>query len=168
FYSLVDWLCQGSRAVNAGLLEDSLDLLRSNQRPRGVVHRDVSCSCIQIFHASADGILTVFATRNDRPNLFEIFIANDRFDFSVRQFGVGCSALGVRCFLHCSCFCTSALSVLPSVRPATFACNAFITAPICAFDVAPTSEMVSRTTFASSSALIACGKYAFKIDNSSL
>ena len=28
--------------------------------------------------------------------------------------------------------------------------------------------MVSRTTFASSSALIGCGKYAFKIDNSSL
>ena len=66
-----------------------------------------------------------------------------------------------------NCFCTSALSVLPSVRPATFACNAFITAPICAFDVAPTSAIVSRTTLANSSPVIACGKYAFKIDNSS-
>src|SRR2546427_685729 len=66
-----------------------------------------------------------------------------------------------------NCFCTSALSVLPSVRPATFACNAFITAPICAFDVAPTSAIVSRTTLANSSPVIACGKYAFKIDSSS-
>src|SRR5256886_5278547 len=49
--------------------------------------------------------------------------------------------------------CTSALSVLPSARPATFTCNAFITAPICAFELAPTSAIVSRTTFEISSAL---------------
>src|SRR5438552_13765690 len=66
-----------------------------------------------------------------------------------------------------NCRCTSALSVLPSARPATFACNAFITAPICAFELAPTSVIVSCTTFEISSVLIACGKYAFKIDNSS-
>ena len=86
FYSLVDWVCYGSGAVNAALFEDSLDLLGSNQRPRGVVHRDVSCSCVQMFQASAHGILPVFTTRNDRPNLFEIFIANDRFDFIVPVF----------------------------------------------------------------------------------
>src|SRR5436190_21547595 len=36
-----------------------------------------------MIQASADGILTMLATGNDRPNLFEIFIANDRRDFSV-------------------------------------------------------------------------------------
>src|SRR5438034_10155747 len=66
-----------------------------------------------------------------------------------------------------NCFCTSALSVSPFTRPATFTCNAFITAPICAFDVAPTSTMVSRTILATSPALIPCGKYPFRIDNSS-
>src|SRR5262249_13542373 len=172
----------------------------------------------------------VFATRNDPPNLCEISIVNDRFDFIVSilasndndsidragvlkcanrvrddwfagkyrkqfikahapavtgrdedgsehdqkkkrptpdlEFRISCSALSVRRFLHPSCFCTSALSVLPSKRPPTFACNAFITGPSCAFDVAPTSAIVSRTTFATSSALIVCGKYAFRIDNS--
>src|SRR5206468_7857778 len=57
-----------------------------------------------------------------------------------------------------NCFCTSALSVLPSARPATFAWTAFITAPIWAFEVAPTSAIASRTAFERSSALIACGK----------
>src|SRR5438067_10472035 len=66
-----------------------------------------------------------------------------------------------------NCFCTSALRALPSTRPATFACNAFITAPICAREVAPASAIVSRTTFETSSALIGCGKYPFKIESSS-
>src|ERR1700751_3072051 len=59
---------------------------------------------------------------------------------------------------HDSCRDTSWLSVLPSARPATFACNAFITPPICALDVAPVSAIVSRTTLASSSEFIACGR----------
>src|ERR1051325_8339952 len=66
-----------------------------------------------------------------------------------------------------SCFCTSAFKVLPSARRAPFPCNAFMTAPICAFELAPTSVIVSRTIFESSSALICCGKYDCKIDNSS-
>ena len=36
--------------------------------------------------------------------------------------------------------------------------DAFITAPICAFELAPPSAIVCRTTFASSSAPICCGK----------
>src|SRR5205807_942806 len=43
-----------------------------------------------------------------------------------------------------SCFCTSWLSVLPSARPPTLACDAFMTAPICAFDVAPISACAGR------------------------
>src|SRR5437763_1854950 len=42
-----------------------------------------------------------------------------------------------------------------------------MTAPICALELAPTSAIVSRTTFEISSALIPCGKYDCKIDNSS-
>ena len=34
-----------------------------------------------MIQASANGILTTFAAGNDRPNFFEILIANDFFDF---------------------------------------------------------------------------------------
>jgi hypothetical protein len=33
-----------------------------------------------MIQTGANGILTMFAAGNDRPNLFEIFIANDCFD----------------------------------------------------------------------------------------
>jgi hypothetical protein len=36
-----------------------------------------------MIQAGADGILPVFATRNDRPNLVELFFTNNRFDFIV-------------------------------------------------------------------------------------
>src|SRR5947207_15950284 len=39
-----------------------------------------------MIQASADGILTMLATGNDRPKLFEIFVANDPLDFSVSIF----------------------------------------------------------------------------------
>src|ERR1700704_3450537 len=41
-----------------------------------------------------------------------------------------------------------------------------MTTPICALEVAPSSAIVPRTIWASSAALIACGRYSFKIDNS--
>ena len=44
--------------------------------------------------------------------------------------------MDVERFLHFNCFCTSALSALPSARPATFACNAFagqLTIPLSIF-----------------------------------
>ena len=66
--------------------------------------------------------------------------------------------LNVGRFLHPNCRCTSWLSVLPSARPATFGPSAFITALICARDVAPTSAIVSLTSRAISSTLIAAGK----------
>ena len=34
-----------------------------------------------MIQAGAHGILPMFATLNDRPNLLKIFFANDRFDF---------------------------------------------------------------------------------------
>ena len=47
---------------------------------------------------------------------------------------------------------------LPSARPATFCVASFITAPICALDVAPASAIAASTSAASSSALIACSR----------
>jgi hypothetical protein len=72
--------------VDAALFEDAIDLLRSNQRPRGIVHRDVSHNGFQMIQTSAHGILPALSARNNRLNLFEIFIANDRFDFIVSIF----------------------------------------------------------------------------------
>jgi hypothetical protein len=47
---------------------------------------DVRCRFFEMSQAGANGILAVFATGNDRPNFFEIFIADDRFDLSVSIF----------------------------------------------------------------------------------
>ena len=41
---------------------------------------------LEMIQAGPNGILAMFATGNDRPNLFEISIANERFDFSVSVF----------------------------------------------------------------------------------
>ena len=47
---------------------------------------NVCCPWLEMIQAGANGILTMFATGNDRLNFFEIFIANERFDFSVSIF----------------------------------------------------------------------------------
>src|SRR5262249_4922174 len=65
------------------LLKHTLDLFRSNQRTRGIMHRDIFCERVEMIQTGAYGILPVFATGDDRPNLLKIFIANDRFDFIV-------------------------------------------------------------------------------------
>src|SRR6266498_153767 len=46
----------------------------------------VSRRCPEMPQASANGILTMFATGNDRPNFFEISIADDCIDFGVSIF----------------------------------------------------------------------------------
>ena len=72
--------------MDAALFEDAVNLLRSNQRPRGIVHRDVSYNGFQMIQTSAHGILPALSAWNNRLNLFKIFIANDRFDFIVSIF----------------------------------------------------------------------------------
>src|ERR1044072_177541 len=47
---------------------------------------NVCCPWLEMIQTGANGILAMFATGNDRPNLFEIFIANERFDFGVSVF----------------------------------------------------------------------------------
>ena len=47
---------------------------------------NVSRRWFEMIQAGADGILTMFATGNDRLNFFEIFIADYRFDFDVSIF----------------------------------------------------------------------------------
>src|SRR5262249_35090844 len=47
----------------------------------GIVHRDIFCERVEMIQTGAHGILPVFATGDDRPNLLKIFIANDRCDF---------------------------------------------------------------------------------------
>ncbi len=55
-------------------------------------------------------------------------------------------------------FCTRELRVLPSARPAALAWAAFITAPICALVVAPTSAMASFTICSISASLRPAGR----------
>ena len=72
--------------MHPALLEDRFDLFRSDQRPRCIVDSNVPCRWLEMIQSGADGILTMFATGNDRLNFFEIFIADERFDFSVSIF----------------------------------------------------------------------------------
>jgi hypothetical protein len=62
------------------LLEDALDLFRRDQWASSIVNSHVFRTSLEMIQAGADGILTMFAAGNDRPNFFEISIANDCFD----------------------------------------------------------------------------------------
>jgi hypothetical protein len=68
--------------VYPALLEDALDLFHSDQRSRCIMHSDIFCSRVEMIQTGPDGILAMFATWNDRLNLFEFFIAGDLFYFS--------------------------------------------------------------------------------------
>jgi hypothetical protein len=68
------------------LCEHPFDLVGGNQRPRSVVHGDVSRRGLQLVEPSAHGILPAFSTPSDRSNLFEVFIAHDGFDFVMSIF----------------------------------------------------------------------------------
>ena len=59
---------------------------------------------------------------------------------------------------QCSAAATAALSALPSARPADFSTASFITAPICALEVAPASAMDAATSCVSSSGESVCGR----------
>ena len=50
------------------------------------MHSDVCCRRVEMIQAGPNGILAMFATRNDRLSFFEIFITDDRFDFAVSIF----------------------------------------------------------------------------------
>jgi hypothetical protein len=84
--SVTDWLSQTGSGVYAALLEDALDLFRGDQRARCIMDGHVPCTGFQLIQACANRILAMFAARNDRTNLLEVFIANNRFDFSMSIF----------------------------------------------------------------------------------
>jgi hypothetical protein len=66
--------------VEPALLEHALDLFGRDQRASRIVNGDVFRISLQMIQPGTNRILTVFPTRDDRPNLFEIFIVEDRFD----------------------------------------------------------------------------------------
>jgi hypothetical protein len=72
--------------VQAALLERALDLFRSNQRTRRIVHCDVSCVAIDTIQPSSNGILPALATGHNRANSFETGIGSDFSNFIVPLF----------------------------------------------------------------------------------
>jgi hypothetical protein len=68
------------------LLEDALNLFRGDQRARRIMDSDIFRVGTKAIQTGAHGILTMFATRNNRVDFFEIFIADDLFDFTMSIF----------------------------------------------------------------------------------
>jgi hypothetical protein len=66
--------------MDSALLEDAPDLFGRDQWASSIVNSHVFRTSLEMIQTSANGILTMFAAGNDRPNLFEIFITNDWFD----------------------------------------------------------------------------------------
>src|SRR5215470_13866640 len=77
---VTDWLSQCGSSVAPALLEHALDLFGRDQRASSIVNSDVFRISLQMIQTGANRILTVFSTRDDRPNLFEIFLAEARCD----------------------------------------------------------------------------------------
>src|SRR6202043_1422907 len=77
---VVDRLGRNRRPVRARNFVNSLDLLRCNERTRGVMHSNIARAFIQSFQASTYGILSAFAACNDRSNFLKIFAAQNLFD----------------------------------------------------------------------------------------
>ena len=54
-------LSQGRGPMHPAPLKDTLDLLRADERTRGIVDRDIASIRAEIFQTSADGILSLLA-----------------------------------------------------------------------------------------------------------
>jgi hypothetical protein len=72
--------------VYPALLEDAFDLVRGDQRARRIMDGNVAYRRFEMTQAGPNGVLAMFATRNERPNFFEIFIAGDCLDLRVSVF----------------------------------------------------------------------------------
>src|SRR5438105_9334163 len=79
FERVADRLSQAGSGVDPALLEDVPDLFRRDQWASSIVNSHVFRTSLEMIQASADGILTMLAAGIDRPNFFEISIANDCF-----------------------------------------------------------------------------------------
>jgi hypothetical protein len=67
--------------MHLALLKDALDLLRRDQRARGVVDRNIASITTEIFQTSTNGILSIFAAGDNGLDFFEALIATDLSDF---------------------------------------------------------------------------------------
>jgi hypothetical protein len=72
--------------MDAALFECALDLLRSNQRPRRVVHGDVSSVTLNAIQSSPNRILPTLPTANNGPDFSKSSGGTDFSDFIMRLF----------------------------------------------------------------------------------
>jgi len=78
--SIVNRLSQGRGPMHPAPLKDTLDLLRPDERTRGVVDSNIASITPEIFQTSTDGILSTFSASDNGPNFFEALIARELSD----------------------------------------------------------------------------------------
>src|SRR5215469_7226965 len=67
--------------MDAAQLKRALDLFRSNQWPRRIVHGDIVRVAINLIQTRTNRILPAFAAGHDGPHFFEAGSATDFSDF---------------------------------------------------------------------------------------
>src|SRR4030095_5414041 len=72
--------------MDATLIERALDLFRSNQRARRIVHGDIFRFAINLIQTGTNGILPAFAAGDDRPDFFKAGVATDFSNFIMSFF----------------------------------------------------------------------------------
>src|SRR4029077_15813421 len=77
-------------------LKDTHDLLRPDERTRGIMDRDIASITAEIFQTSPHGILSPLAARDKRPHFFKTFIAAQLSDFIMSVFTSNDNDLGDR------------------------------------------------------------------------
>ena len=65
FGRVVDWLSQGRGTMHPALRIDTFNLLRRDERTRGIMHRNIFRLVVQAIQTSANGILPMFAACDD-------------------------------------------------------------------------------------------------------
>jgi len=78
--SIVNRLSQSRGPMHPAPLKDTLDLLRPDERTRGVVDSNIASITPEIFQTSTDGILSTFSAGDNGPNFFEALIARELSD----------------------------------------------------------------------------------------
>jgi hypothetical protein len=77
---VANWLSQGRGTMHLAPLKNVLDLLRSDQRARGVVDSNIASIRAKISQTSTNGILSTLAASDNGPNFFEALTARELSD----------------------------------------------------------------------------------------
>jgi hypothetical protein len=68
--------------VNSTARQHARDLIAVDERPRGIMHRDVACDGPEQIQSGLDGILSMDAARNNVPHFLEFGSPRQFLEFS--------------------------------------------------------------------------------------